>query len=239
MTPEQHLDHLRADCAAFIAAVDGHLDVDIPFIDEWTVRDMAEHMGAVWQFGTVNATGTVDGPAQPGEAGEAPDGDAVIDWLGERAASLHDTLAQTPPDRPTWTFAGAGTAAWWRRRMAIETAIHRWDAQATTGTPAPIDGDLATDGIDEFAVVTLRPRPDRTFPAETLHLHRSDGPGEWMFTSSDDRQSVVMTHEHGKGDAAVRGPASSLLVWIWGRPVDDVEIFGDESVAATWRSLSS
>jgi hypothetical protein len=125
--------------------------------------------------------------------------------------------------------------------MVSETAVHRWDAEsALSATPAPIDSDIAADAIDEYAEVSLRnssSRPNRVYPEQTLHLHRSDGPGEWMF-ATDKTGGVVVTNEHGKGDAAVRGPASALLLWVWGRSVDDVEIFGDTEVAAAWQSLS-
>jgi len=55
----------------------------------------------------------------------------------------------------------------------------------------------------------------------------------------DDQGGLTVTHEHGKGDAAVRGPASQLLLWIWGRPVSEVQVFGDDAVAAAWQALAS
>jgi uncharacterized protein (TIGR03083 family) len=139
------------------------------------------------------------------------------------------------------TFVGVRTAGWWRRRILHETLVHLWDAQAATGTPDPIDGDLATDGIDEYTEVSLRHsrrRPNRVYPAETLHLHRTDGPGEWMFARGATEHEVVVTHEHGKGDAAVRGSGEQLLLWIWGRPVTDLEFFGDAEVAEAWHRLA-
>jgi hypothetical protein len=55
---------------------------------------------------------------------------------------------------------------------------------------------------------------------------------------ADSNGELRVTHEHGKGDAAVRGPASELLLWVWGRPTHDLQIFGDEAVAAAWRALA-
>jgi hypothetical protein len=55
---------------------------------------------------------------------------------------------------------------------------------------------------------------------------------------SDGQGGVAVTHEHGKGDAAIRGPASALVLWLWGRPTPGVEIFGDQAVAEAWRSLA-
>ena len=46
-----------------------------------------------------------------------------------------------------------------------------------------------------------------------------------------------MTREHAKGDVAFRGPAESLLPFLWGRDGGPVDIVGDETVAARWREL--
>lgn len=127
--------------------------------------------------------------------------------------------------------------------MAHETAVHRWDADAAiegVDLAAPIDADLAGDGIDEYLTVYLDPgrsSPTRVYPTDSLHLHRTDGPGEWMIVG-DGQGGVTITHEHGKGAAAVRGTASELVLWAWGRPTSDVQIFGDESVAAAWQALA-
>ncbi len=56
--------------------------------------------------------------------------------------------------------------------------------------------------------------------------------------ASDGKDGVAVTHEHGKGDAAVRGPASALLLWVWGRPTAEVEVYGDQAVAQAWQSLA-
>ncbi len=48
------------------------------------------------------------------------------------------------PDTPAWTFSAAGAphnVGWWQRRQALETAVHRWDAQigGRRGPDPPID----------------------------------------------------------------------------------------------------
>ncbi len=180
---------------------------------------------------------------RPGAEAAAPAGDAINDWFAERRTTMLATLASADGEADAWTFTGPQNVNWWVRRMASETAVHRWDAEmAIKGVEAadPIPSDLAADAVDEYMEGSLRfssSRPDRVYPTESLHLHRSDGPGEWMLVS-DGEGGVTVTHEHGKGDAAVRGPASALLLWIWGRPAHDVEIFGDEAVAAAWRALA-
>lgn len=239
MTPQQYLDHVASESARFAGATAGSLDVGVEFLDGWTIHDLVAHLGGVYSgvIGRVAPKAEASPPAP--EAGT----DAINEWFVDRRTDLLSALSSADDDDPAETFAGTRTIAWWKRRLAHETAVHRWDADAAidgTAAAAPIDGDLATDGVDEYLEVGLRSssrRPDRVYPAQSLHLHRADGPGEWMLVG-DGQGGLTVSHEHGKGDAAVRGPASALLLWVWGRPTDEVEIFGDTDVAATWRALA-
>ncbi len=46
----------------------------------------------------------------------------------------------------------------------------------------------------------------------------------------------IVTREHAKGDVAARGPASDLLLLLYGRlDLDAVEVLGDAAVLETWR----
>lgn len=218
------------------------LDQSIDFLD-WTAQELVAHLGAVYSMALANLTAATTEATPPGDEAQAPEGDAIVAWFAERRATLIATLHAANDDAIAWTFAGVKTVGWWKRRLAQETAMHRWDVDAAISgisQAVPIEGDLATDGIDEYIDVSLRHsmrRPNRIYPAESLHLHRTDGPGEWMLVS-DGAGGVTATHEHGKGDAAVRGTASELLLWVWGRPTSDIEIFGDEAAAAEWRALA-
>ena len=144
------------------------------------------------------------------------------------------------PDATAWGFTPSREASFWQRRMAQETLVHRWDAEKAAGDVTPMPPELARDGIDEYLAVGLRysgRRPERDYPTESLHLHCTDTEGEWMLVGQG-INAFTVTHEHGKGDAAVRGTSEDILLWIWGRPDVDVQIFGDESVAATWQALA-
>ena len=124
--------------------------------------------------------------------------------------------------------------------MAHELEIHRFDVEAAFGEPAPFAPDMAVDGGDEVYEVLLpfsARRWERALPTGTLHLHRTDGPGEWFVTGSGDE--IRMTHEHAKGDAAVRGSASDLYRLVWNRGTGgSVEVLGDEAVAREWAALA-
>ena len=77
--------------------------------------------------------------------------------------------------------------AWWHRRLAVEVAIHRWDAQHAVGadggpSPDPLDGDVAAAGIEEFMIEFLPGLLAQETTRElsgTLHLHATDGPAQW------------------------------------------------------------
>lgn len=239
MTPQQFLDHVASESAHFAGASAGSLDVPVEFLGDWTVHDLVAHLGQVYS----NVIGIVAPDAEPPSPPPESGSDTINEWFAERRTTLLTSLSSARDDDPAETFAGTRTVAWWKRRLAHETAVHRWDVDAAiegSSATAPIDSDLAADGIDEYlegSLVFSSSRPNRTYPDRSLHLHRSDGPGEWMLVG-DGHGGVTVSHEHGKGDAAVRGPASALLLWVWGRPTDDVEIFGDAEVAAAWRALA-
>ena len=104
----------------------------------------------------------------------------------------------------------------------------------TSGLPSAQDA-LAADGIDEWLHLFLprRPLPEGQAPW-TLHLHGTDDPapaagGEWLVRFG--RDGAVITQEHAKGDVAVRGPVSDLLLLLWNRlprpQAAEVSTFGD------------
>lgn len=238
LTPDEYLDVLRADLDALVALPPESLDAPVDACPGWTVADLLAHHEGVLRFATAQLR------AEPGsdmvEFDPPQDDDDRIDALRRAANALEAELVATDPTehRPNW--AGADEAFFWWRRMAQEAAVHRWDAEAaTTGAPRPIPTDLAVDGIDELADVFLAHAKRRgiTGDGETIHLHATDegladGTGEWMFRFHAD--GVQVTHEHGKGDMAVRGPASDLLLFVWNRRPIEVETFGDTDALAFW-----
>jgi uncharacterized protein (TIGR03083 family) len=181
--------------------------------------------------------------------GEAPsarplDPDADTDlprWLRDGARHLIASFDGVPFDAPTWhPFPGPKQVGVWARRQAIETALHRWDAQAAVGLPDPIDARLASDGIDEYfstMLPRLLQREGLMAPLSTIHVHCTDVPGEWL--ASPRGSGMQVERVHAKGDAALRGPAAALLLVLWGRPVATAsyEIIGSELAAGAWLEL--
>jgi hypothetical protein len=99
---------------------------------------------------------------------------------------------------------------------------------ATTDPPDPIAPEVASDSIDELFAITLPWCVNEKKPLPgTVHVHCTDTEGEW-FIHPDGRVEPI----HAKGDVALRGTASDLLLACFARlDIDAIEVIGDESVA--------
>lgn len=216
------------------AAGGGDLAAPVPSCPGWSVRDLVVHVGEVHRrwAARVAVVGTEEPPvdesavAAPAGAGE----EALLAWYRAGLADLLATLDATDPARPAWNWTGRDLhAGWVRRRMAHETAVHRWDAERAAGDPGPVvPPAFAADGVDEVLRVWLPAHEEGTWPGPpaTVHLHATDAHGEWLLALGPDGATV--RDGHAKGDAALRGPASDLDLLLWGRvPPTTVEALGD------------
>jgi hypothetical protein len=78
-------------------------------------------------------------------------------------------MADCSPSEPVWNWSTAPqTSVFCPRRIAHETALHRWDAQASHGIEGSIEPILTEDGIAEVIDVWLPSflgeHPDVTVP---------------------------------------------------------------------------
>ncbi|MCY4162959.1 MAG: maleylpyruvate isomerase family mycothiol-dependent enzyme [bacterium] len=219
-----------------------NLQAEVPSCPGWTLERLIAHVSRVYRSVArhVSEKATQMIPAE--EIPRAPQGDGLLDWFIESHRLVQDALDAANPDEPVWNWAGQPTMEFYIRRMAHETTVHRWDAEAAVGQPSTIDADLACDGVSELYEVVL---PFTTtnwraeLPTSSLHLHRTDGDGEWLIVAHGD--SIKVTHEHAKGDAAVRASAAHLLLLSWeriGLDSPDIQTFGDATAAQSWFALS-
>jgi uncharacterized protein (TIGR03083 family) len=226
----------RREGAAFDAAARAAgLDSDVPPCPGWTVNDLCAHLARVHRWAAEIVEARPGDPEGNWKRLEAPTGPALFDYVEDGAAQLADALERADPNEPCWSWTDDRTVRFWARRQAHELAIHRWDAQRAAGRAEPIEHEQALDSIQElFDIRSFRPGGVPPGNGETIHLHCTDGEGEWFARFEPDR--AVVTHEHAKADAAARGTASDLLLLMWGRiPVEQVEVFGDASLLSSWR----
>jgi uncharacterized protein (TIGR03083 family) len=173
-----------------------------------------------------------DLPGPPAEA-------QLVGWFREATAALLATLAATEPTTPVWTFTPDGTAAFWARRQAQEVAVHRWDAEDAAGGAAALSALLARDGIDELLEILPCRAGERFIGAgESIHLHCLDVQGEWLVRLGP--KGLGVEHSHQLADAAARGSASDLDLFLWGRlPADRLEVFGDRALLDRFQTLTA
>ena len=235
MNPDGYLDVFRDRSIALLTSAQANLEVPVPSCPGWTVAELITHVGTTWGWAAaIVRTGARDDlPSSPDDPGSTE----VLEWAAEQSRQLSDALKGADPDSDCWTFGLPRSRLFWFRRQALETAIHAWDVQHATGQPDPIDPDLASDGIDEFVAVMLprhiQRQPDN-WTGQSLHLHRTDGDGEWMIRLGPGA-SLSTERTHGHGDVALRGPVSSLYLWCLNRlPSTDLELVGDGAIAERW-----
>lgn len=233
MERDEYLDHLRRDGERIAGIADRAPDAAVPTCPGWTVRDVAEHLRRVLHW--LTAAGGEDRSGPPEKLPERPaDLRAAVDAT---IATLSMLEAAAP--RWVWSSPEKATAAWYFRRVAQETLVHRIDAELAIGEVTDVDPMFAVDGVEERCEVFIPAASGRAIggSGQTLHLHATDAEGEWNLTLRADRIDVA--RGHGKGDAAIRGTARDLLLQVWGRdPIGELEVFGEQAVVALFRTAA-
>lgn len=113
----------------------------MPTCQEWTPRDLVEHLGGVqhrW----------VAVPEAPQERVALPA------WSAESTEQLLGTLGEFGQERGCWTWWGGSrspqTSGAVARYQVQETTVHAYDAETILGAPQPLPDEAALDGVDEF-----------------------------------------------------------------------------------------
>jgi len=240
------MDHpslLHAQGIALLEAAEhAGLDTPVPSVHGWVVGKLLNHCArAMERAHLVVRDGLAEFPAKDSYRPLARDG-ALFDQYRRVLDDTVETLATADPAGSSWNFTGENqTNAFWSRRMLHEITVHRWDAQSAAGSPDPVEVASAVDGIDELVVALMPVAAQRAESrlSASFHLHCTDAEGEWLTVFADG--VPVTTREHAKGDVAVRGPASPLFLWAWGRVGVDqggLQAFGDPALIEAWTSLS-
>jgi uncharacterized protein (TIGR03083 family) len=243
---QRFIASVQSDTQIILELLDAHPMTQVQSCPGWTMTRLASHVGAVHRMAATVLEGRL--LSRPDRALDGPpDGAAGLGrWIQDGVDRLAVVLAETPSAAPAWNFtSGPQTALFWPARMAHETGIHRIDAaMASHDHRSEIDGDLAIDGINEFLELFRNRVLAANLLADiggSLHLHATDLEGEWMIRLR--QGTLTVENGHGKGDAAVRGTASDLLLGLWGRleysDIARFECFGSTSVVEAWSALGA
>ena len=222
------LGAFRSDSAAFRSAVaEAPLDAPVPSCPEWTVGDLISHLGAVYgRMADVVGRADTTRPERSIPDFLAPSGTDLRPWFDERRQALLGLFDGLDPEQPAWNWAPqAKKAVFWHRRMAHETAVHRWDAQmAATGLAEPIEAKLASDGITEV-LDTWLPAGRRRGSNERsgmIALHATDLEQVWYVRLRGagvallDTDTLLDSDDHHER-ATASGSASDVVLALYGR----------------------
>lgn len=251
MDTATHLETLRAEGAAFASAAEqAGLDAPVPSCPDWRVRDLVTHLTGVHRWTrTVIESGISSRPSSEARSPlfvPAPDAEA-IDAYRTAHAELIRALDDAEPDALAWTFFEAPSpVAFWTRRQAHETAIHRLDAElaagcgafAVTGSFSPgFAADFAADGIDELLVGFLGRAHGKLVgePPMTVAFAPDDDPASWtMYVTSDTPRTVPGVDP--AADMVLRGPAGRLYALLWNRAdTAGCRVEGRSELLDVWR----
>ncbi|MFJ9713183.1 maleylpyruvate isomerase family mycothiol-dependent enzyme [Streptomyces sp. NPDC101234] len=231
----------REGGALAAAALAAGLDADVPTCPGWQVRDLLRHTGTIhrWAAGVV---ADAHPERRPFPDPPALDGTELISWYRDGHRGLVDTLATAPRNVECWTVHPAPASsplAFWARRQAHETTVHRYDAEAARGGPAsPIGRDFAVDGIDELLRgFHARPRSRlRTGVPRVLRVRALDADAAWTVRLSPE-PPVTEPGAVCEAITELAGPADRLYLGLWNR-VPVPRVTGDPELAELWRTKS-
>lgn len=237
MDPAERSAALEREGRRLIEVVGAYPAMEVPTCPEWSGGDLLGHVATLWEF--IRLVVDSEGTEPPDFSLLAPnpeDHDELEEVAVERLSTLVARLAGVDPARPAWWWAGTRTLGFYQRRAHLETLVHRIDAELGAEARTPVDPAAAIDGVDELFSELAAGAPEVP-PTGSLHLHQTDGDGEFMLQLADG--VVAVSREHAKGDAALRATGEELLMVVWGRKtLDGMELFGDRAVAEQWIALA-
>jgi uncharacterized protein (TIGR03083 family) len=193
----------------------------VPTCPEWDVAGLCDHLARVYQG---RSHVIANGAFLDSEAFQLREEDVdPLAWVRQWSDELDRSLLSLADDAPTVTFMpDATTVHFWRRRMALETLVHRTDAEIAVGDVSAMDDVLSADGVDEMLWFLSHPEmdPDDGI-ASTEVIELTDGARRWPVAISE--HAVEIAAPGVPADATVRGSAPALLLTVSGR---DLEALG-------------
>jgi uncharacterized protein (TIGR03083 family) len=246
-----HIEALRhhGDLLADAAERAG-LEATVPPCAPWQVKDLLRHTGYIHRWAARHVTEcpetVLGGPPEADILrGGATDQD-LLAWFRAGHSALVETLSTADPGLVCATFMDAPSPlAFWARRQAHETAIHRADAESASGIRPEYEPDFAADGIDELIMgfgQRRKYRPSADGDA-SMQVRTTDTGHAWHVGTEGGR--IQARREGGGPDSegpagcTVTGPASGVYLFLWHRGdavQAGVTISGDPGFLDSWQS---
>jgi len=245
----EHIEAVRRHGIALAGAANrAGLTAPVPPCTPWQVKDLLRHTGFIHRWAASHITEprdqVLDGPPETDIlAGGAPDGE-LLDWFRDGHAALVQALAAASPGLATATFMAAPSPlAFWARRQAHETAIHRADAEHAAGTQPGFAADFAADGIDELIMgfASRRKYQPQAGQEGTLRVSATDTGSHWYASIGEGRLHPRRGDGAGEqADCTLSGPASAVYLLLWNRaPVwpRELTLSGNREVMTAWQRI--
>ncbi|MFI6767881.1 maleylpyruvate isomerase family mycothiol-dependent enzyme [Streptomyces sp. NPDC050355] len=257
MDYDGHCAEIVAEAGLLSSCLDARTDLtaSVPSCPDWNLAQLLRHLGEAhrWVEEIVRTRAAQPPPdtalrVLPRASDRTPQ--ELADWLTEGARLLADTLRAAGPDARIWTPLPSGSPAFFARRMAHETVIHRADATLILGADFTVDQRIALDALDEWMELGSLPEmfdhhPDRRAllgPGRTLHFHATDTPpaaaAHWLVDLTGD--TLAWRRAQEPAAVSVSAPLTDLLLLVYGRRSTDEEAFevvGDTDLLEFWLSL--
>jgi uncharacterized protein (TIGR03083 family) len=233
------------------ALLAGHLDgadvtAPVPSCPGWNVSQLCRHVdGGLRWANEIVATHAAEPPPDVAlrdlSAATHDDAAQIAASLREAAAVLVATLQGAGPAAQMWCPVPGGGTAFYARRFAHETTIHRADAALAIGIPFELDADVACDGVEEWLELgslpfhfDVHPRMRELLgPDRVIGLHATDTGDRWLLDLTGDVISWRRSDEPAAAD--LRGPVTDLLLALYRRvPVAVLEVTGDAGLVDFW-----
>lgn len=186
--------------------------------------DLLIHTGSMQgRTAEVVDTGALEPVDRPFPPDESPA--TVTSWFRDGAGRLAAVLAAADLDAVVWGFGPTPRVGGWLLRMALETEVHRYDAEASVGAPSPVPSELASAGIDEFGLLSS----SRVDGAEApICLVATDTGERWVMSSG--KGGTMLSRSTDATECGVAGSASDLYLWLQSRvPTEALSVTGDVS----------
>lgn len=230
-----YLTRLQADSARLAEVGRLGLPAAVPSCPGWTVDTVLSHVATVYLHKIeILKLAALPDPWPP----ELGDRD-VLELYDETRAAIVVALSEAGTELPTWTFSPSDkTSGFWYRRMALETAVHRVDAELAHDVVTAVDRELALDGIDEILTLMLGgpwwEEGDTKHPVDATIRITSAG-RSWTI-KLDSTSATVTPGADGDVDAEVFGDPDDLYLWLWGRRDLNMEqSAGDDAAVQEFR----
>jgi uncharacterized protein (TIGR03083 family) len=237
LTAQRYFELIDADTERLVEMGGRGLKEPVPSCPGWDVAEVVWHTAVVFEHKVrVMADNAWPDPWPPADFDDKDE----LGFLREAKDDLFEEFSRHDIGEQTTTFGSDSTIGFWARRMALEAAVHRYDAELAHSDPTPVADDLALDGVDEVLHVMLAgpwwsERVDTRHPVDAVVAVRA-ADRVW---SCDLRQRSVTVSDGADGVAAVtvQGEPEHVFLWLWGREPDSaVQTIGDASILAEFRA---